>query len=99
MSLKKDIRTVTEMKTRASGLLDQVNAERRPIIVTKDGKPRGVLLDVESYEEMRNAVGLMALALEGLDEVRSGRYLTQDEVVRKLNARYGKVKKHARSRA
>ena len=99
MSLKKDIRTVTDMKTGAARLLDQVNADRRPIIVTKDGKPRGVLLDVESYEEMRNAVGLMALALEGLDEVRSGRFVTQDEVLRRLEARYGRAKKDGRSRA
>ncbi len=99
MSLKKDVRTVTEMKTRAARLLDQVNADRRPIVVTKDGKPRGVLLDVESYEEMRNAVGLMALALEGLDEVRSGRFVTHEEVLRRLDARYGKVTKRGRSRA
>lgn len=99
MSLKRDIRTVTEMKTGAARLLDQVNADRRPIIVTKDGRPRGVLMDVESYEEMRNAVGLMALALEGLDEVRAGRFVTHDQVLRRLDARYGKAKKDGRSRA
>ncbi len=99
MGLAKDVRTVTEMKTGAARLLDQVNAERRPIIVTKDGKPRGVLLDVDSYEEMRNALGLMALALEGLDEIRSGAYNTHEQVTRHFQKRYGAAKKHGRPRS
>jgi prevent-host-death family protein len=99
MSLKKDVRTVTEMKTGAARLLDQVNEDRRPIVVTKDGRPRGVLLDVESYEEMRNALGLMALALEGLDEVRAGRSLSHAQVQARLDKEFGKSKPHGRSRA
>jgi len=80
MGTAKDIRTVTELKARAAQLLDEVNSKKRPLVITQDGKPRAVLMDFESYEEMRNAIGLLKLVSQGEEDIRAGRWIDQDKL-------------------
>jgi prevent-host-death family protein len=75
-----NIRPVTHMKTRAAELLKTVDETRRPIVITQNGKPRGVLLDFESYQEIRQATLLLKLLVQGEAEARSGKTVSQDEV-------------------
>jgi len=75
-----DIRPVTQMKTRAAELLRTVDETRRPIVITQNGKPRGVLLDFESYEEIRQATLLLKLLAQGESDVRAGRVVSQEDV-------------------
>ena len=65
MSIEKDIRPITYLKSRAADLLRQVNETRRPVIITQNGEPRAVLQDPQSYESMRNALGLLKLIAQG----------------------------------
>ncbi|MBK6734330.1 MAG: type II toxin-antitoxin system Phd/YefM family antitoxin [bacterium] len=84
MSLKKDIRPVTYLKTRAADLLKQVNDTQRPVIITQNGEPRAVLQDAKSYEDMRYALGLMKLISQGEEDVRRDRVRSQDEVFARI---------------
>jgi len=84
VSLKKDIRPVTYLKTRAADLLKQVNDTQRPVIITQNGEPRAVLQDAKSYEDMRYALGLLKLISQGEDDLRKGRKRTHDEVFSRI---------------
>ncbi|OXS25072.1 MAG: prevent-host-death protein [Acetobacterium sp. MES1] len=61
MNLKEDIRPISYIKTHAADMLKYINDNKNPIIVTQNGEARGVLLDVESYQNMINALSLMKL--------------------------------------
>jgi prevent-host-death family protein len=80
MSLKEDIRPVTYLKSRAAELLAQVNRTQRPVIITQNGEPRGVLQDPESYERIRRALGMLKLLAQGEDDIRAGRVSPQSAV-------------------
>lgn len=80
MSLKKDIRPVTHLKTKAADLLKQVTDTRRPVIITQNGEPRAVLQDAKSFEDMRYALGLMKLISQGEEDVRKGKVRSQADV-------------------
>ena len=84
VSLKKDIRPVTYLKTRASDLLRQVNDTQRPVIITQNGEPRAVLQDAKSYEDMRYALGLLKLISQGEEDVRKGNSRPSDEIFSRL---------------
>lgn len=99
MGLAKDIRTITEMKARAAQLLDEVNLERRPLVITQDGKPRAVMMDVESYEELRNAIGLLKLAAQGEEDIRAGRWEAQDNLFDRLGRQLKTLRAHGRKKA
>jgi prevent-host-death family protein len=61
INLKEDIRPISYIKTHAADMLKYINDNKNPIIVTQNGEARGVLLDVESYQNMINALSLMKL--------------------------------------
>ncbi len=94
MGLAKDIRTVTEMKSRAAQLLDDVNQQKRPVVITQDGKPRAVVMDVDSYEDLRNALGVLKLAAQGEKDLRDGHWVAQDTLFATLKARLQQRRKH-----
>jgi prevent-host-death family protein len=96
MKISQDIRTITELKAQAARLLDQVNAEKRPVIITQDGKPRAVMMDVVSYESLRDALGLLTLVAQGEEDIRAGRVLKHAEVVRRLERKYGRRRRRGR---
>jgi len=99
MSLARDIRTITEMKTGAARLLDQINQEKRPVLITQDGKPRAVMMDVESYDDLRNALGILKLAAQGEEDFRKGRWTRQDDLFDRLEKRLKGLPRNGRKKA
>ncbi len=61
MNIPSDIRPVTYLKSRAADLLKQINETHRPVIITQNGEPRAVIQDPQSFEDMRNAIGILKL--------------------------------------
>ncbi len=87
MKLAEDIKPVTYMKSRAAELLKTVGETRRPVVITQNGEPKGVLLDITSYQELRDAVLLLKLAAQGEADVQAGRTVPQGEVFQGLRDR------------
>ncbi len=87
MRLREDIKPITYMKTRAAELLRTVGETRRPVVITQNGEARGVVLDVASYEELRDATMMLKLIAQGEEDVRQGRTVPQDEVFRSVRSR------------
>ncbi len=87
MKLEEDVRSVTYLKNRAADLLEQVNTTRRHVVITQNGSARGVLLDPLSFQQMRDALGLLKLAALGEEDIRQGRVVEQDEVFDGLRAK------------
>jgi prevent-host-death family protein len=79
LNLKEDIRPISYIKANAAEILDQINESRRPIYVTQNGEARAVLLDTESYEKLRNAIGLLKLLTQGEDDIAKGKVLSQED--------------------
>ena len=80
MNISRDIKPVTYLKSRASDLLRQINETHRPVVITQNGEPRAVLQDPESYENMRNAIGLLKLISLGEKDIKDGKSKSQEEV-------------------
>ncbi|GMQ87778.1 MAG: type II toxin-antitoxin system Phd/YefM family antitoxin [Gammaproteobacteria bacterium] len=89
MKISTDIKPVTYLKSKAADMLRQVNDTHRPIVITQNGEPKAVLQDPESYENMRNTIGLLKLISQGEEEIRKGKYKTQDEVFADLEKQLG----------
>jgi len=80
MNISKDIKPVTYLKSRASDLLKQINETHRPVVITQNREPRAVLQDPESYENMRNVIGLLKLISLGEKDIKDGKTKSQEEV-------------------
>lgn len=80
MNISKDIKPITYLKSRAADLLKQINETHRPVVITQNGEPKAVLQDPESYENMRNAIGLLKLISQGEEDIKAGKSKSQKEV-------------------
>ncbi len=80
MNISKDIKPVTYLKSRAADLLKQINQTHRPVVITQNGEPKAVLQDPESYENMRNAIGVLKLISQGEKDIKEGKSKSQKEV-------------------
>ena len=89
MKISTDIKPISFLKSKAADMLKQVNETHRPIIITQNGEPRAVLQDPESYENMRNAIGLMKLISLGEEDILKGKSKTQDQVFSHLEKLVG----------
>ncbi len=86
MNITNDIKPISHLKAKAADLLKQINETRRPVVITRNGEPRAVLQDPESYENMRNAIGLLKLISQGEEDVRRGAVKSQEAVFNDLEA-------------
>ena len=89
MKISADIKSVSFLKSRAADMLKQVNETRRPIVITQNGEPRAVLQDPESYENMRNAIGLLKLISQGEEDIRNENTKIQSKVFSDLEKLLG----------
>ena len=80
MNISRDIKPVTYLKNRTADLLKEINETHRPVIITQNGEPKGVLQDPQSYENMRNAIGILKLISQGEEEIRAGKSKPQEKV-------------------
>ena len=80
MNISEDIRPVTYLKARAADLLKQINETHRPVIITQNGEPKAVLQDPKSFEGMRNAIGMLKLISQGEEEIRDGKFKSQQDM-------------------
>ena len=87
MRLREDIKPITYMKTRAAELLRRVDETRRPVVITQNGEAKGVVLDVASYEELRDATLMLKLVAQGDEDIRQGRTVPQEEVLEAARSR------------
>jgi len=78
MNLKEDIRSISYIKAHAAEILKQLESTRRPIFVTQNGVAKAVLLDAESYEKMKKALGILKIIAQREKDVKKGEFLPQD---------------------
>ena len=84
MNISQDIKPVTYLKSKAADLLKKINETHRPVIITQNGEPRAVLQDPQSYENMRNAIGILKLISQGEGQIRERKSKPQDEVFKNI---------------
>lgn len=89
MNSKEDIRPISYIKANAAEILAQVNETHRPVYVTQNGEARAVLLDTESYEKMKKALGLLKLLAQGERDVAEGNALSQEDFFKAIQRDLG----------
>ena len=85
MKVSTDIKPVSYLKSHAADILKQINETRRPVVITQNGEPRAVLQDPDSYDKMRNAIGLLKLISHGEEDIKQRRTKPQEKVFKKID--------------
>jgi prevent-host-death family protein len=80
VNLKEDVKPISYIKTNAAEIIDYINHYKNPIIVTQHGEAKGVFLDIESYQNMINALSLMKLLQFSEKSIQNGNVYENEQV-------------------
>jgi prevent-host-death family protein len=82
MRYSTQIKPISYVKAHAAELLDRITEEREPIIITRNGEARAVLMDVASYEEMMHETQVLLKVLALTEkEIDAGETVPIEEVM------------------
>jgi len=84
INLKEDVKPISYIKTNAAEMIDYINHNKNPIIITQHGEAKGVFLDIESYQDMINALSLMKLLQFSEKSIGEGKVYDSDQVFSEL---------------
>ena len=82
------IKPISYVKTNAADMMNFVNDKKEPLIITQNGESRAVLIDAESYQEMKDAFNLLKIIQFSEMDVRAGRTKPAKEVFSNLRRKY-----------
>lgn len=68
--------TITTLKGEATEILNQLEKDREPIVITLDGVPAAYLVDVETFETLQRRMTLLEGIARGENAIEEGRSLT-----------------------
>ena len=89
VNLQTDVKPISYIKTNAAEMIDYINNNRNPIIITQHGEAKGVFLDIESYQSMVNALSLMKLLQFSEKSIQEGKVYDNDQVFNELRKKLG----------
>jgi len=84
INLREDIRPLSSINSNALEIFNSVNERKNPIVFTQDGLPCGVLLDVESYQNMIDALSILKLIQISENSIQNEGLLKSEQVFEDL---------------
>ena len=90
VNLKDNIKPISYIKTNAADMMKYVNDNKNSIIITQNGEAKAVLVDIESYQTMKDAFNLLKIIKLSEKDVRAGNYRDSEQVFADLKTRISK---------
>lgn len=88
--LKKRFLGADDLRKSLSDIIEKLPDEKNEIVITQHGKPKAVLLDINTYLELTDIKediiqpGYIDLLYKELEAVKKGKGISHDELVKKL---------------
>lgn len=93
MNIKEDIKPISYIKSHAAAVLKYINENKRPVIITQNGEAKGVFIDSDTYQNMKNTMSLMKMLLIAENQVSQGKTIEQNQLFKKLDKKFEDIKK------
>ena len=87
INIANDIVPVAEFKMQISKYLRNIKSTGRPMIITQNGKPAGVLLSPDDFDELVYQKSLIDSINRGLSDIKEGNIYTTEELRAELEKR------------
>jgi len=86
MRYSTQIKPISYLKANAAEVLQDLQAQRRPLVITQNGEAKAVIQDVASYEETQETLALLKILALGTEQVRRGEVRPLRDVAERLRS-------------
>ncbi len=87
MKLSERIKPISYLKANAAEVIAKLAEHQQPMIITVNGEAKAVLQDIDSYEEMQEAIAMLRIVQMGQKDIREGRVVPLEEAMRRFRKR------------
>jgi prevent-host-death family protein len=87
MRYSRQIKPISYLKANAAQVLQELEEQRKPLIITQNGEAKAVLQDVASYEETQETLALLKILALGSQQVERGAVTPVSEVAKRLRSK------------
>jgi PHD/YefM family antitoxin component YafN of YafNO toxin-antitoxin module len=79
VNLAQDVKPVSYVKDHSIEILDYVENSRSPIVITRDGEAKAVIIDIVSYQKTLNAINLAKLLSFGEKDIKNENLISHED--------------------
>ena len=87
MSYANQIKPISYLKANAAEVLEKINVEREPLVITQNGEAKAVIQDVASFEQTQETLALLKLLALGQRDIDAGKTKPARAVVERLRSK------------
>lgn len=87
MRYSTQIRPISYLKANAAEVLQVLEEQRKPMIITQNGEAKAVIQDVTSYEETQETLALLRILALGTQQVARREITSIGEVAGRLRSK------------
>jgi prevent-host-death family protein len=75
---------VTTLKRKATKMIAELNKKRRPVLITKHGRPAAYLVDVETFTGLNRRLAILEGIARGERALREGRFVSHPQAKKRM---------------
>jgi prevent-host-death family protein len=98
INLKEDLVPVSEFRSNAAAVIERVQREGGPLVITHHGKGAAVLMSLEEYGRMDEVREIREALARGRRDIARGNYITQEEMEKRHEKWLKRVKSSSAGR-
>lgn len=89
LQIAEDIIPLADFKAQASSLFRRLQDNQRPLVITQNGKPAGVLITPQEFDKILERGKFLEAVGEGLADSEAGRLIDDLDLSAELDAEFG----------
>lgn len=83
------LKPVTEVKRHATDIIERLQEDRIPVLITERGREAAILLDMGTYRGMLKRMELLEAIAKGEQAFREGRVVPHETLAAELKRKWG----------
>jgi prevent-host-death family protein len=87
MRYSTQVKPISYLKANAAEVLQELEQQRKPLIITQNGEAKAVIQDVASYEETQETLALLKILALGNQQIEKGEVSPIAEVVSRFRSK------------
>ncbi|OIO18458.1 MAG: prevent-host-death family protein [Ignavibacteria bacterium CG_4_8_14_3_um_filter_37_9] len=84
IQIDQDIQPLSEFRSKVAFYFDKIKKNKRPLVITQNGKGAAVLLNVSTYQAMVNKIELLEDIKLAEEQIAGGKEITHHTVKQKF---------------
>lgn len=87
MRLSTQIKPISYVKANAAQIIDELEDGGEPIVITKNGEAKAVMVSVHEYERTQETLALLKIVAMAREDIKAGRTIPADEAFEQVRNR------------